>query len=85
MVFIVIHLSLPQRYDMKDVLSGAYLLSEIDKETVVELLELLVPEKLRYELAWSRKLLTLIHLFNAMPDYKGYAIISAFETYLVSF
>ena len=34
---------------MKDVLSGAYLLSEIDKETVVELLELLVPEKLRYE------------------------------------
>ena len=39
----------PQRYDMKDVLSGAYLLSEIDKETVVELLELLVPEKLRYK------------------------------------
>ena len=32
---------------MKDVLSGAYLLSEIDKEKVAELLELLVPEKLR--------------------------------------
>ena len=34
---------------MKDVLSGAYLLSEIDKEMVAKLLELLVPEKLRYE------------------------------------
>ncbi|CAB3989452.1 insulin-degrading enzyme isoform X1 [Paramuricea clavata] len=34
-------------YGMNDVLSGAYLLSEIDKETVKQLLELLVPEKLR--------------------------------------
>ncbi|XP_028391087.1 insulin-degrading enzyme-like [Dendronephthya gigantea] len=35
------------QFDMKDVLSGAYLLSEIDKETVTELLALLVPEKIR--------------------------------------
>ena len=34
---------------MKDVLTGAYVLSEIDKETVVQLMMLLVPDKLRYE------------------------------------
>ncbi len=48
-IYIIYNLFLRQHFDIKDVLSGAYLLSEIDKETVTQLLELLAPEKLRYE------------------------------------
>jgi hypothetical protein len=55
---------------MKDILSGSYLLSEIDKEMVAQLLELLVPEKLRYESFFPTKVTYVIFAQHFIHSYE---------------